>query len=540
MVKPSLLTGQVQVISVPPSHGLRAYTKELAARAELVRARRIDPTEDNLLKITSDGRKASVFNNPPNLWPTYPIRTKVDECSDRIWSHYIASDADSGAQLVFCDLYTPKVDDSPDAEYLTSLLSEDERFALHGVYGRLKTQLVNRGILPNEIAFAHDYDTPRDRARLHSLIRSGDIRVCVGSTALIGVSVNVQERGVALHHLDCPWRPDELEQRTARFVRQGNKYGEVAVYVYVTEGSYDPVVWQIVEGKARWISQLLSGRVARKTVEDVGAVVLTASLAKAVALGDSRVLEKTRIEMELTGLERRWLAWCNSRSALRRDADRLPSQIERLRVSVRRFTDWAELVSMPVEGLGLRLLGVGLSGLAHSTVGVASQVSMHPVATLQDGNTIVRQLWLQYAHRQQSVLVGEWRGFKLWLEPRHGSLELTAYPSGALPDGSGVTVSGVGFQAARPIDAMGQLLTRSALEQEARLCESKLRGLETRLDAVRAELGVEWPMRTEVERLLSAYERVCTAVPATVGEDGIVREALAELQDRVSFRFRWE
>lgn len=519
MKTPTLLGGAVQVVSVAPTPQLRAYARQLADRAERIRSGYVDPSEDNLLMVTSDGRKASVFNGPPLTWPASPYVTKLTPLADRVFRHYVESDEESGAQLVFCDMYTPREADADDLSYLraTDASTSADRFAQLGVYGRLKEMLVAQGVPPDEIAFAHDYLTPCKRAHLHSAVRSGVVRVCVGSTALIGMAVNVQDRLLALHNLDCPWRPDELEQRVKRGVRQGNRYGEVAVYVYVTEGSYDPVVWQIVEGKARWISQLMSGAAARREVEDIGAVVLTAGMAKAVALGDARVVEKIRLETELAALERRWQSWRSGRAVLRRGVEGLAERVERLRRRAERLREWAGLVLMGAELSLVRAIG--------DTLAV-------DIESMQEADAIVRTLWQHRVGRRDAVWVGIWHGFGLWLETADGASALSAYPAGLTPDGDGLSVTGIGFQASRPVSSLGQRLSRTALEAEAMAAESEAVRLETRLQSTGTELAQGWGGQIEANRLLAEYNRVCSGVTATESTPG-----LDPLLDRVTFRF---
>ncbi len=505
MKLPSLATGQVQVVSTPPTAALREYTQKLAERAQAIRAGLVHPADDNLLKVTADGRKASVFNGPPPTWPTPPDRTKLEDVTARVWRHYCDSDDERGAQLVFCDLYTPKTTDADDGEYYSPTLTAEEQLVELGVYGRLKGLLVARGIAPSEIVFAQDHKSARSRAQLHAAIRSGEVRVCIGSTPLIGQAVNVQDRLIALHHLDCPWRPDELEQRTRRGIRQGNRYGEVHVYVYVTEGSYDPVVWQIVEGKARNLAQIMSGKATRRVADDIGAVVLTASMAKAVALGDSRVLTKVRLEVELYGLERRWLSWLSSRTAYRRDVAALPAQIDEL---TRR--------------------ACALQSLAGCVNYFDELVIDGRTVPLQDGNVAVRALWQSNAYRRQTVTIGSWRGFALWLEPLDDSYVLSA-KAGRVGSPPLLFVTGVGFSSSRPLDSLGQMLDAEWLQREARAAETKAAGLRRRVASASAALSEPWPGRAEVERLLAEYASVCNGTDAD-----------SALPDRVSFRFRWD
>lgn len=500
--KPTLSGGAVQVVSVAPTTALKAYTKQLADRADAVRAGLVHPREDNLLKVTSDGRKASAFNGPPLTWPAAPDRTKVDLCADRIFSHYVETDGDRGAQLVFCDLYTPKA--SADEEFLT----EEEQFAALGVYGRLRDALTTRGVLSADVAFAHDHRTPRRRAALHKAIRSGEIRVCVGSTALIGVAVNVQDRGVALHNLDCPWRPDGLEQRLGRLARQGNAYETVSAYVYVTEGSYDPVVWQIIEGKARWIAQVSSGRAGRREVDDLGVTVLTAAMARAVAVGDRRVVDKVRLENELAGLERRFEMWRQSRVSLRRELEETQKRVEVVRSQIEALArcsiaiDWAE---------DLRLYD------ANGILGVS--------LTVQQGDEAVRRMLADGRSDGRSdgsgdrSKLGTWRGLDLWIEAG----TLVARPRGMMSDGVRIPRLAV----SRPISALAGLLRREALDLEVRLLEAESVRLSARSQAASTELDAEWAARPRAEELLTEYDELCSK-----REDG-----LEELQDRASFKF---
>lgn len=553
MNAPLLHGGAIQVISTVATSELRAYTKRLAERADLVRARKVDPKTDNLLKITSDGRQAALFNGPPGMWPT-DCATKVEKLANKVWHHYCSSDARSGAQLVFIDLFTPKSADS-DVEYVAPKLTDDERWLQLGVYGVIKGKLVAKGIAPDEIAFAHDYQTPKLRAKLHAGIRSGAVRVCVGSTVLIGLGVNVQDRGCALHHLDCPWRPDEFEQRTKRFERQGNTFSTVHVYVYVTEGSYDPVVWQIVEGKARWQQQLYRGRVGRRSTEDVGAVVLTASLAKAVALGDARVLDKVRLESELALLEARWLSWSQSRAVLRRDSERLPGEIAALTARAERLKRYSDAVGhvLRVQAQA-RLAGVGVwptelglcvygwqGGATAGDGGVATDKQPQTWPTsIDEANTLLRNAWLRHGQRPSNAMIGEWRGFTLWVEYRKLGSVLGAYLVGDVVDGGGLAIEGISFQASRPADGLAHQLDAQRLAQDARLSEQRAQGLKQRLASVEHDLIGNWALRADVEALLTSYDKSCEGREGmgVEGEPGYVAK-LEPLLDKQSFRFRF-
>jgi hypothetical protein len=196
-----------------------------------------------------------------------------------------------------------------------------------GIYGEIKRELIKRGIPAEEIAFIHDFDTPAKKARAFAEVNAGKIRVMLASTEKAGTGVNMQERLYALHHLDAPWRPADVEQREGRILRQGNRYGEVRIFNYVTEGSFDGFMWQTLENKARFISQIMAGEVTARTVEDVDDLVMTAAQVKAIASGNPRILERVSIEVELARLSRLYTVWRNSRRHLKWELESLPGRI---------------------------------------------------------------------------------------------------------------------------------------------------------------------------------------------------------------------
>ena len=205
--------------------------------------------------------------------------------------------------------------------------TKEEREARLSVYHEIKRQLIAQGIPENEIAFVHDYDGPAAQAELSRKVNAGETRIVLASTAKLGVGANIQERLYALHHLDAPWRPADIEQREGRILRQGNIYPEVHICQYVTEGSFDAYSWQILENKSRFIAQIMKGEVTARTAEDVDQAVLTASQIKAIASGNPLVLEKVGLEAELIRLERLYSTWFAGRNRLRGDLASLPDRI---------------------------------------------------------------------------------------------------------------------------------------------------------------------------------------------------------------------
>lgn len=213
----------------------------------------------------------------------------------------------------------------------------DERHLIHDVYNVIKDKLVAKGIPPEEIAFIHDCKTAAQRSQLFADVRAGKVRILLGSTEKMGTGMNAQERLIALHHLDAPWRPSDIEQRNGRILRQGNRYPMVVIINYVTEGSFDGFIWQILESKARFIDQIMRGEITARSAEDVSDTVLSMAQIKALASGNPKVMQKVALESELTRLSHVYAAWLNNREQLRWDLDSLPKQIAQAERELKRF-----------------------------------------------------------------------------------------------------------------------------------------------------------------------------------------------------------
>lgn len=258
------------------------YLKEITMRAERVRKHRVKRTEDNMLKITTDGRKAALDVRlvGGELWASDDA--KVFRCAEKIYRHYIAGAADRLTQLVFCDTSTPK--------------------AGFNIYDALKSILTSLGIPAEEIAYIHDYETEKKRSALFMAVREGQVRVLIGSTFKLGLGVNVQDRLIALHHLDIPWRPADMVQREGRILRQGNTNSRVFIYRYITEGSFDAYSWQLLETKQRFISELLAGSITGRDGTNVDDTVLSYAEVKALAVGNPLVKKRVELANELSHL----------------------------------------------------------------------------------------------------------------------------------------------------------------------------------------------------------------------------------------------
>ena len=268
-----------------PSDFQRDLVADLGERAEAVRNREVEPREDNMLKITSDGRKLALdqrLSDP--MLPDDP-ESKVNACVRNVLQVWRDTEEIKGTQLVFCDLSTPKGDGS------------------FNVYDDMKQKLMAQGVPPEEIAFIHDAKTEVQKAELFAKVRKGQVRVLLGSTAKMGAGTNVQTRLTALHHLDCPWRPADIEQREGRILRQGNMNQTVKIYKYVTENTFDAYNWSILENKQKFIGQLMSGKNPSRSCEDVDEAALSYAEVKALASGDPRIIEMTDLDSQVTKLK---------------------------------------------------------------------------------------------------------------------------------------------------------------------------------------------------------------------------------------------
>lgn len=300
-----------------PTQMQKEMVQQLSERAAAVHSGVVDASVDNMLKITSDGRKLGLDQRIINpLLPDDP-QSKVNQCVENITKIWRDGAAGKLTQLVFCDISTPKGEGS------------------FTIYGDIRKKLIARGIPKNEVAFIHDADTEMKKKELFSKVRKGQVRVLLGSTSKMGAGTNVQDRLVALHDLDCPWRPGDLAQRAGRIIRQGNQNKEVHIYRYVTEGTFDSYLWQTVENKQRFISQIMTSKSPVRSCEDIDETALSYAEIKALCAGNPLIREKMDLDVEVSRLR---LLKGSHLSQRYRMEDRLlkyfPEQIERHLVDI--------------------------------------------------------------------------------------------------------------------------------------------------------------------------------------------------------------
>lgn len=281
---PKLVGGKPINVALPPSPQQKQMVADLADRAEEIRAGNVDPTEDNMLKVTNDGRKLALDQRliDPNL-PENP-NDKVHACAENVYRIWNDTKEKRLTQLVFCDLSTPK----PDG---------------FNVYDDLRNLLITMGIPENEVQFIHSANTEVKKAELFAKVRSGDMRVLMGSTGKMGAGTNVQRLLVATHHLDCGWKPSDIEQRNGRMIRQGNTNAEVYEYRYVTESSFDSYMWQLLETKQKFIGQVMTSKSPARSADDLDDAALSYAEVKALAAGNPMIKEKMDLDIQVARLK---------------------------------------------------------------------------------------------------------------------------------------------------------------------------------------------------------------------------------------------
>ena len=268
-----------------PSETQQEMVSSFADRAERVRNGNVDPRTDNMLKITNDGRKLALDQRLINdLLPDEP-ESKVNLCVENAYQVWEESTPDKSTQLIFCDLSTPKAD------------------GIFNVYDDVREKLVAKGIPREEIAFIHEANTETKKAELFAKVRSGQVRILLGSTQKLGAGTNIQDRLIALHHLDCPWKPSDLEQQEGRILRQGNRNQKVKIFRYVTENTFDSYMWQILENKQKFISQIMTSKSPVRACDDVDDTALTYAEIKALATGNPYIKEKMDLDIQVSKLK---------------------------------------------------------------------------------------------------------------------------------------------------------------------------------------------------------------------------------------------
>ena len=285
MLKLPVPEAEYENVVLKPSEYQKEMVQSLADRAEAVRDRKVEPHVDNMLKITNDGRKLALDQRLINDMLPDEDNSKATTCVDKAFEIWEETKEQKSAQLIFCDLSTPKGDGT------------------FNVYEDIRDKLIEKGVPPEEIAFIHDANTEKRKAELFAKVRSGQVRFLLGSTAKMGAGTNVQDRLIALHHLDVPWRPSDIEQQEGRILRQGNMNDKVKIFRYVTEGTFDSYSWQLIENKQKFIGQIMTSKSPVRSCEDIDEAALSYAEVKALATGNPYIKEKMDLDIQVSKLK---------------------------------------------------------------------------------------------------------------------------------------------------------------------------------------------------------------------------------------------
>lgn len=370
-------------IAVKPSEMQKEMVASLAERAEQVRGGGVDSSVDNMLKITNDGRKLALDQRMLNdMLPDFE-GSKINACVDNIYRIWKENADKKSAQLVFCDLSTPKNDGT------------------FSVYNDIRKKLIERGIPESEVKFIHEADTDMKKKELFQKTRKGEVRVLLGSTQKMGAGTNVQDKLIALHDVDCPWRPSDLEQRSGRIVRQGNENPKVDIYRYVTEQTFDAYLYQLVEGKQKFASQIMTSKSPVRSAEDIDETALSYAEIKMLATGNPYIKEKMDLDIQVQKLKMLKSNFLSEKYGLEDKVIKFyPQQIAYLKSRVEGLTKDVETAKSHPKPIDEQPLGMMVSGVSYSEKAEAGQAIINACKSMNNPDAIP---------------LGEYRGFQMEL-----------------------------------------------------------------------------------------------------------------------------
>ena len=449
-----------ETIVVEPSELQQEMVQSLSQRAAAVHAGIVDSSEDNMLCITNDGRKIGLDQRLMNpMLPDDP-NSKLNACVRKVLDIYEAGQADKLTQLIFCDLSTPKNDGN------------------FNVYEDIKGKLLASGVLESEIAFIHDADTDAKKTALFSKVRSGDVRILMGSTQKMGAGTNVQDRLIAVHHLDVGWKPADLTQRNGRIIRQGNRNKEVQIYNYVTNGTFDAYLFQTLENKQKFISQIMTSKSPVRACEDVDEQALSFAEIKALCAGNPAIKEKMDLDIEVARLK---VLRADHLSQQYRLEDRLlkyfPAEIEKYQNLVSSLTvdmQTAQNNPTPAEGF----VGIELQGKFFAEKEPAGEALLTACKSYTGA---------------ENVQIGSYRGFQVELDYDHFQNAFLAVLHGQLRHA--VTL---GADARGNLTRLDNALSKIPSRIEA--ANAQLENLHNQQAAAKEELGKPFPQEQELRQ----------------------------------------
>lgn len=490
---PKLRGGKPRVVACPASKALKAFVQTLVQRAEAIRNGHVKPQDDNMLAITTDGRKAALDFRLLAPDARFDEAGKVAACVREVVGIWNRTADFRGAQLVFCDLSSPKAG------------------LAFSVYDDVRERLIEAGIPEKEIAFIHDAETDAQKAALFKAVREGRTRVLLGSTAKMGIGTNVQTRLTSLHHLDAPWRPCDVEQREGRILRQGNECEDVEIFRYVTEQSFDSYSWQTLETKARFIAQVMSGDKGIRSLEDVELATLSYAEVKALASGNPLVIEKAGVDAEVAKLSTLFSVWRNQRYANESEVSRLPMMVEALERKIALYAqDAARVEPQTQAGIALQLLGRTVSG--SDAVSDALRV-------------VVKSVKEEVRTRSRTIerIIGRFGGFELGVLAARGEETPNLYLAGACLYHAEPYQTGPGLVAAL-------LAALESVPKQHGEATAQLQVRAKRLDDLRLELARPFEHESRLVELLARQRELLKRLDLDKDEAGSAAADAEETQ----------
>ena len=505
MLKLPVPEAEYENVVLKPSEFQKEMVASLAERAEAVRDRQVQPYEDNMLKITNDGRKLALDQRLLNDMLPDEENSKAATCVEKAYEIWENTKEQKSAQLIFCDLSTPKGDGT------------------FNVYEDIKNKLMEKGVPENEIAFIHDANTELRKAELFAKVRSGQVRFLLGSTAKMGAGTNVQDRLIALHHLDVPWRPSDIEQQEGRILRQGNQNDKVKIFRYVTEGTFDSYSWQLIENKQKFIGQIMTSKSPVRSCEDVDEAALSYAEVKALATGNPYIKEKMDLDIQVSKLK---LMKANHTSQKYRLEDNItqhyPHQIAIFKERIEGFTaDMEKYAKNKPEDKEQFFM----------------QVGGKPYTDKKEAGTAIIAMCKEIKGINASADVGEYLGFKLHVTFDSFNNKFVMNVKGAMSHPMEVGTDPLGN-----ITRINKALEAMPIQLEE--AQTKLSNVEHQLETAKAEVDKPFPQEAELseklERLaeLNALLNMDEKGDDAIGMDEETQEAEPErkLADRPAER----
>lgn len=466
-------------VKAQPTAAQQAMVQELGKRADRVRSGAVAPYEDNMLAITNDGRKLALDQRlADSSLPDNP-GSKLNMVVENVFNTWESSKPTKGTQLIFCDLATPSATGKDSGRFCS--------------YDDIRDKLIAKGVPADQIAYIHDADTPAKKNALSSKMKSGAIRVLIGSTAKMGAGFNVQERLVALHHVDCPWRPRDVEQRDGRILRQGNTNEKVHIYRYVTEGTFDSYNWQTVENKQKFISQVVTGKSPARTCDDIDDAALSYAEVKALAAGDPEIKERMELDVDVQKLSVLRTAYHNDQYKLEDDVNvNLPHSIvkkENMIAALKR--DQATLDANHAQAEGDTFC-IELNGKTYNAKDKAGEALLSMVAAERKKISQNMDGKLTY---EDARPIGSYCGFALELKRSlMDEVRICIHGDTKRMVELGDSATGCIQRINNAMNDIGKFITDN---------EQSLVRLHEQLDEAKANLGKPWPLEDEYQQKIS-------------------------------------